>query len=205
MYSEKDIMDEVRKFVHSKNGQKLLAENNVSVGGFSQSEIIDIANELRQMIIDGYYEAITEDRKDASPSIEEFFVGNPIKRANGSWQINLSISESHLYRPSLHKEGSRVEYTGEGINDIIALITSGYKTRGRVYGYWVDWSYTRGYQRKAGLRRVHRGEDMGEKSVLISNKVRREPNPFVKRVIERFNDKYPTILVKFPIEWGGEE
>lgn len=205
MYTEKDIMDELRKFVHSKEGQKYLADQGVSVGGYSQEEIVRISEELRQKIIDGYYNAITENRSEASQSIEEFIVGSPVKRASGSWQINLSISEKHLYRPSLHKEGSRNEYTGEGIKDIIALITSGYKTNGRVYGYWVDWSYTRGYERKFGTRRVHSGEDMGEKSVLISNKVRREPNPFIKRIVEEFNEKYTTILVKFPAEWGGEE
>lgn len=79
MYTEKDIMDELRKFVHSKEGQKYLADQGVSVGGYSQEEIVRISEELRQKIIDGYYNAITENRSEASQSIEEFIVGSPVK------------------------------------------------------------------------------------------------------------------------------
>jgi hypothetical protein len=154
------------------------------------------------MIVEEYYSVIAEKREQACQSIENFVVSTPIKRADNTWSINLSISEMHLFRPSMHhREGG---YTGSGIDDIIALITNGYTTSVGFYGYWVDWSYEMGYVNKPGTRRVNKGSDVGEKSVLIPIKRHRDPEPFIDRVVHKFNIKYPSVLVKFPVEWGGE-
>ena len=70
------------------------------------------------------------------------------------------------------------EYTGGGINDIFALITSGYSLRRPVSGFW----YSAGGFYHAPMNR--RG------------------TPFVPGVVAKYEAMYPGVHITYPGEWG---
>ena len=91
----------------------------------------------------------------------------------------ISVDEEALGRASLHymnkneyKESGKLSIgRGEGVEDIIALFTHGYTITGRrPYGFWV--------------------RDGGESMERVGALMHRDPNPFLKILVETINREY---------------
>lgn len=92
---------------------------------------------------------------------------------NGNQIITFDFDKRQLHRSSLYEE----EYEN-GIDDIVALFSKGYKARNYVYGWWDGHG---GYG------------DLGrnlEWSSWIRSRIQRSPDPFILMAVAKFNEKH---------------
>jgi hypothetical protein len=58
---------------------------------------------------------------------------SPTDIGGGNYEVQVQFSSGALRRESLDSKNGR---TGEGINNIVALLNNGYRASGQVYGWW---------------------------------------------------------------------
>lgn len=104
----------------------------------------------------------------------------PIKIPDGSTEIYVYF-EDDLHRDSL--DDGINGYTGEGINNIIALLNNGTHAKGYVYGYWEGHEPT-------GESIFRAGSDLHAKYAWVRSKKDRDPMRFIQQAIIDFNGNY---------------
>lgn len=109
----------------------------------------------------------------------------PIHLHDGSTVIYVYFGDD-LHRDSLedgsgYYGGKFGGYTGEGINNIIALFNNGANAKEFVYGWWNDHSPT-------GSAFAH--SLPGDDFAWVRSKKGREPLRFIQQAINDFNDNY---------------
>lgn len=91
-------------------------------------------------------------------------------KINGKWK-NVVVTDPGYYTGT-------GEHTGEGIDDIFALITTGYSLSKPVSGYWYN----------AGG--------------FFHAPMHRQGTPFVPSVVAKYEAMYPGVHITYPGEWG---
>ena len=76
--------------------------------------------------------------------------------------------------------------TGEGINDIFALITNGTGKQARVYGYWTYYSEGMGY---------------GAEETWTRAWLPRRGKPFIEAIIKHYEAVNPGLKIEYPPNW----
>ena len=201
MYTADDINNDLKRFMSTSSGKKILEDNNINSGFIvSDEKILSVVNELKNTI----YSAILSAMKNPHFEIGSIKVGNISRHKNGTIGISITFYEWGLKRQSLMGDGG--EYTGSGVYDIVGLFTQGYTASRFAYGNWVESAS------KESRRGTHyaSGEDFGEKASHVrSHAVGTMPGlvgaPFISDAIDEFSAKYAWLDVKvtYPKLWGG--
>jgi len=174
MISEKYIMSLLKEYVKSDEGRKRFAGKIKELGGEytpSRREMRTITRNIRKEL----YQAIHEHVKSFKP--QSILISEPTV-VDGRTVFNIGFEKNALFRESLHyyqsnEDGVREKkYTGAGIDDIVYLFEHGYTVhKKRPYGYW--------------------NTDQGE--VWVSGKMHREPQYFLRAIVERMNVQYKDV------------
>ena len=90
-------------------------------------------------------------------------------------QTKIGKKWTNVFSPYTHWQGTG-EFTGGGINDIFALITSGYSASKAVSGLWRG-GYHHSLKSRTGT-------------------------PFVPGVVAKYEAMYPGVTIEYPPEWG---
>lgn len=192
--SEAYAMRRLNEFLKSDAGKakiaqvrKDLLEKGLGGGGaLSKETALDIARDICEEVRKSVREVIRSFRVS---SIQANFEGIDER---GFLRANISVDEDALRRASLHhmnQEGQDLKISrGEGVEDIIALFTHGYKLNKRPYGFWV--------------------RDGGTSMNRIGARMSRDPNPFLQDLVDRLNAEYEgrctvTLNDKYRIQGGG--
>lgn len=141
MLTQSRIMELLRDYLHSAEGQKYQKRNHIEIkdkGGSKQSnrEIQDVLEQIKYKFIAAVQSRI--------PSLSANFVhANIIRREPGKGAYaTITVDNNGLHRNSLFnvdKSSGETSFTGEGVRDILSLFTHGYTIRSaRPYGYWVQ-------------------------------------------------------------------
>lgn len=200
MLTEKDIVGMIEGYIKSPQGQADLKKSGINISGYSESEMKEIAADLRDAIIGAYLGVVRDPGKYFDVGATR--INSPREQKDGTWKISVTFSDSALFRRSLCSEfpkksggATLIEtstgsgfFTGNGVYDIIGLFTQGYSARKNVYGTWWDNQYDDG--------------DRGSLGTIRSLRYR-SPNDFVSKTIADFKSKYPNIDVLYPALWGG--
>lgn len=190
--SEAYIMRRLNDFIKTDAGKAKIAQVRKdlvgkSLGGGSGALSKDMAQEIINKICEEFKvvvrEVIQSFRVDAIHANVEGFDGEGFLRAN------ISVDEDALRRASLHYMNKDLTIGhGEGVDDILALFTHGYKLSKRPYGFWVH--------------------DGGNSMTRIGARMQRDPNPFLADFVDRLNAEYEgrctvTLNDKYRIQGGG--
>lgn len=127
--------------------REMCEENGISVGR-SESEMYDIANRLKDEIIDTFLRTTRHADADLAAEYFDSVHVNAIRKAKNYWTIDIVFPSESLFRPSLigigyYKDKKRrrgyVDTTSNygGIKDIFALITNGTSTTHTYFGDWI--------------------------------------------------------------------
>ena len=174
MISEAYIIQKLRQFVASKEGQKVIKESYPNY----KDRMAELAKKLRNDIVNAYNQATSSNARRMGVSHIRVGVSKVDKLTKG-WVVDVVFPGDVLRRDSLTGAGGVP--TGSGVYDIFGLITQGYPKIGSVFGVWGG--------RNGGLP--------------ISNKRVRSPNSFISDAIDSFEAQHPGIEVSYPQLWGG--
>ena len=156
---------------------------NNGKGYYSEEEGIKIAKEL----VSELENAFLRSQKHTSPVDENIKLArityNIKKSPSDMLIIHVNFPAKYLFRPSLWKESGYRTRTGEGIEDIFALFTNGYRSNKKMAsGYW--WSD----RRDGEIGYVHAPNFW-------------PPNKFISETISAFEASHPGVRVEYPEEW----
>lgn len=206
MISDKELKRMVSTFLQSPQGKSMLKQKGLSYSSYSKNEVKAAAQDLRTRITAAF---IAQQKAENNPHFNDKNVRiRTTITKDGGVKVVISYPKDTLARSSLSalstKHGKSgynrngitgQRFTGEGIYDIFALFTSGYKLRGgSPRGYW--WSNDEGGER-FGMRSAINGRDP---DIVIAPKSR-TGSKFITETIEGFKRDYPGIDVEYPKEW----
>lgn len=204
MINAGEINKMLADYMKSDSGKKeIAAQTGITFEEYSTDKMKLIAQELSDMIVDAYLSEVKHTGKYFDKSLIR--IGVPSNTTKGKVRLRITFDKKALFRQSLvvgdgsYGYGSpyKTKYpftsingfdyyaTGEGVYDIVGLLTQGYSTK-PVYGYWWD--------------NKNNNEGSGHK---IKNKRTRSGSDFVTRAVNNFKLKYPNIDVVYPKLWGG--
>jgi hypothetical protein len=203
--SKNDYNTLLGKWLGSSDGKKYLQDNGVVP--YTEEQMIAIAEELYTAIIAAYKAQVQTNGADYF-DMSTIHVGKPQSAAKGKIRLRIIFDKKGLSRRSLHvvdddgtgPYATRIYYnkrktmfddwsfTGPGVYDILGLFTQGYTAK-PVYGNWWD-------------NEVDSGEAPFGRNRMRSM-TRRQGDDFIKRTIDAFKRKYPSIEVEYPRLWGG--
>lgn len=103
----------------------------------------------------------------------------PTKNPDGSYSVQIFFDEEDLRRESL--ENDYQTYTGDGIENIVALFNNGMDAKDFAYGWWDN----HGPSGSAFSRSMP-----GDKFAWVRSKKHRDPLLFMQAAVEEFNTKY---------------
>ena len=120
--------------------------------------------------------------------------GKPYKSGDG-YHVAIHFDKNAIYRDSLENDDPYFSeyngFTGEGIENIVALFNNGYNAGGNVYGWWQGHRPTG----EAFARSTHGSEDYS----WVKSVKSRDPMHFMQDAVEEFNtmfkDKYGGVQV----------
>ena len=199
--SDLEMREIINDFLKSPEGRSLAVSKGTNIG-YSDAELIALAEELKSMITAAFIANQHQKRPRFDDSgVKIQVVREPRKTELGADKyIRISYSDKTLHRYSLVANtgvdydgslygGDPLYYTGEGIDDIFALFTSGYTSSKRVYGYWADYD----------------GWERDDYNGLTASLRHRDPNSFIADTIRSFQAMHPDVDVSYPDEWkvGG--
>ena len=188
MIDENEIMALIKNFVQTKEGQDWLKEQNINVAPFDKDEMIQLANQLKNDIINAFLSIVQDPEKEFKANLVRVYP--PKVNKNNQWHLTISFGQKALFRPSLYNwdsENQQDTFTGSGVYDIFGLFTQGYVSK-PVYG---DWVKDNGHG------------DWDEVAHNIRSKTARAANSFITDTINAFKKEHPLIEVEYPKEWGG--
>lgn len=199
------FQDIVKAFSKTKECQEVIQEQ----GGYptrDRKTLMEIGERFLADVEAGFKASMTSDNMMYAQADASISVG--ISKKTGTQTINIRFPDAYLFRPSFEKVEPRREtnvhdyrdpkgkwqrtyyyttyqhplgeYTGSGINDIFALITSGYSgLKARPYGLWG-----------------------GPGIVTAAPYPQRQGTPFVPAVVAKYEAMYPDVKIEYPPEWG---
>ena len=183
MYSPDDINTLLNGYINSSEGKRAISQAKKDAFNgtsntqtlLSKTDIIKAGERLKQLL----YAAILSSMNSKHFNINGIIVNSPTQDSDGICYLKVSFTDEALHRDSLLGEDSG--YTGEGVYDIVGLLTNGYDTDKQVYGYWENqdkWVYS--------------------KKHLTAK-------PFITEAVDQFNIEYTHmgVQVTYPKEWGG--
>lgn len=199
--SNEELSNKVLNFLKTPEGREVVKQQGANLG-YTDEELTALAVELRAMITDAFIGI----QRQAHPHFDDSAVKIQVirnaqkPRLGADKYIRITYTSKTLHRYSLvaHDqsnksgslyEGSELYHTGGGIDDIFALVTQGYSTHKRVFGFWADLD---GWER----------DDYGGVTASLTH---REPNAFLSETIQKFQTMHPDVEVQYPDEWkvGG--
>lgn len=201
LISQEEFEVMANKFLKTSEGRAVAKSQGVNMG-YTDAELLSLANELKNMISRAFISVQHQKNKHFDDSEVKILTirENKNPKYGEDKYVRISYPNKTLHRYSLvaldqsNKSGQLYEdgelyHTGKGIDDIFALITQGYDTRSRVYGYWSDLE----------------GWERDDYHGLTASLTHREPNAFISNAIESFKSKHPDVEVSYPDEWkvGG--
>lgn len=187
----------VDDYVNSDEGRAALGLSPA----YTRQELVKIGEQLEHDIYAAFIGTLKSGESEGYQYAPKVTVG--ISKKTGERTIKLTYGPGALHRPSMEigerkvsynvfqtkigKKWTNVyspysywvgtgEYTGGGINDIFALITSGYSASRAVSGLW-----------------------RGEYHHALKT---RKGTPFIPGVIEKYRAMYPGVTIEYPPEWG---
>lgn len=206
MISDKQLKRMVNNFLTSPNGKKLLKDKNISYSPYTEKEAKIAAKDLKARITQAFIE---QQKVENNPHFDDkkVRIKTTVKK-DGDVKITITYPKDTLARSSLSalttkhaKSGynqnniTGKRFTGEGIYDIFALFTSGYKLKGRSpMGYWWDNS-------EGGERISSRPSKNGRDPDIVTVPRSKRGSKFITMTIEGFKRDYPGIEVEYPREW----
>lgn len=184
MITEQYIMERLREYAKTPEGTaqveglyKRQAENGTFRGKGIRAQVKSYLAEIASKL----YEAISETIPSFSRSRDSIHA--TIQKSDDSGiAAQITIDEDALHRESLHymnrqtyANTSKLKISaGSGVYDIVGLFAHGYSIKGRrPYGFW-----------------VHAG---GESEERVGARMKRDPDPFLERLVERLNTDYGDI------------
>ena len=129
----------------------------------TEAEMREAANALMAMIRARLPESIASVGGSLSAS-------DPVELSSGEYKCEVGFDRGALRRESLYTKNG---YTGEGIDNIVALFNNGYRAANYVYGYW------RG-----------EGDDFDDSFGWVKSKKEREALHFMQDAVSEFNAAY---------------
>ena len=197
MLTVSDIDRIIKEYCISPAGQRALKEQGVEdLQLYNETEMVQLANELRDDIINAYLGVVKS--PDKYFDIKTTRISEPRVMSNKVWKVNISFSGKGLSRRSLavmydtngkayntDVAGGSIGFTGKGVYDIFGLFTQGYSTK-RVFGEWWD-----------------NQSDLGTLGIFIGSMAVRHANSFISDTIHRFEAQHPYVEVNYPKLWGG--
>lgn len=187
MISANEINALLEDYLKSSDGQDFLKKQGISISFYDESQLIHIANNIKNDIINEFLRITNH---ASLVDAQDYFGGAHVKvgkvrhTKNGD-KVNINFSDHALYRPSLVARNGKP--TGEGINDIFALITNGTSKQARVYGYWTYYDDgSKGYTGDEGWTRAW---------------LPRQPKPFIEAIIKHYEAVNPGLKIEYPPSW----
>lgn len=187
----------VDDYVNSDEGREALGLSPA----YTRQELVKIGEQLEHDIYTAFIGALKSGESEGYQYAPKVTVG--ISKQTGTRTINITYGPGALYRPSMEIAERKVdynvfrtkvgkkwknvlspysywkgtgEYTGGGIDDIFALVTSGYSAKKAVSGLW--------------------------RSEYHHSLKNRKGKSFVPGVIEKYKAMYPGVTIEYPPEWG---
>lgn len=186
MISANEINALLEDYLKSSDGQDFLKKQGVSINFYDEEQLRQIAEHLKNDIINEFLRITNH---ASLIDAQDYFGGAHVKvgkvshTKNGD-KVNINFSDHALYRPSL--VGRNGKPTGEGINDIFALITNGTNKQSRVYGYWTYYSEGMGY---------------GAEETWTRAWLPRRGKPFIEAIIRHYEAANPGLKITYPPNW----
>lgn len=187
MITENYLNSLLKKYISTPQGKTSIKQaqkdafngKSPSKGLLSKTEMIAIANELREILFKRIITVIP------SFDVNGIIITPPFEFSSEFYKVYINFTEDSLKRESLWNGTGR---TGDGVYDIIGLYTKGYTTSDYVYGWW-DGHDTPFMVRSHSLN--------GQPGL--------EANDFIAQAIREFNQKYAIkgAHAKFTSNWGG--
>ena len=184
MISESEIMKKAQAYADSPRGKKridaFLKERRKNGAPLADGTVIVGEDGMREAA--GALIAII--RKHLPESIakvgDSLSSTNPAKLATGEYNCFVRFSPGALRRESLD---NGTGYTGEGIDNIVALFNNGYRASGHVYGWWDGHSPTGdALYRSSG----------SDSFAWVRSRKEREALHFMQDAVKEFNTTYST-------------
>ena len=180
------ILQQLNKIARSIDNTNNRMKVIIGVNESQTRQLIHIANNIKNDIINEFLRITNH---ASLVDAQDYFGGTYVKigkvshTKNGD-KVNINFSDHSLYRPSLVARNGKP--TGEGINDIFALITNGTSKQARVYGYWTYYSEGMGYGAEENWTRAW---------------LPRQPKPFIEAIIKHYEAAYPGLKISYPLNW----
>lgn len=184
-------MQLLNNYITSDAGKAKIAQfrKNIAGKGFGGESGI-LSKATIQKIIRNIHKEFKKTVRETIPSFRVDSIHTHIEGydAQGSLRANVYVDENALRRASLHYMNKNLSIShGEGVKDILALFTHGYKLNKRPYGFWV--------------------REGADPMVRIGALMQREPNPFLTELVNRLNTEYDgqctiTLNDKYKIQGG---
>lgn len=178
--SEEYIMKRLEKYIKTKQGKAQIAQYRKDVfegkvshpGLLTKDTVTKTLADVRAALISAIQKVIVTFRSDL------VYTSFSPMDDDGHVNASVTVDEDALRRESLHrmKQGERLTIShGEGVRDILALFTHGYTLDKRPYGFWV---------------RDNVMADMGQPLTRIGALTHRDPNPFLRILVDELNEQY---------------
>lgn len=199
MFTEKDALKIIKQYMNTPEGKKHLEEEfksqfkrskitSTPSGYFlDMAEMVQIASRLKELIMFALNDSVVTFSEDLELFTRYIRVIGPEPRADGTYVVRIVFDDRALERPSLVGwDGLPV---GDGVYDIIGLLTQGYSASDYVYGDWTTYT----------------GTDTDRGNGRIRSKISRPPNSFMSDAISAFEREYAqyNFIVHYPALWGG--
>jgi len=186
MVSANEINVILENYLKSQDGQTFLKEQGLSVYFYNDNQLIHIAENIKNDIINEFLKITNH---ASLIDAQDYFKGSYVKvgkvrQLQDGYKVNIIFSDHALYRPSLIGRGGKS--TGNGVDDIFALITNGTDRQGKVFGYWTYYSEGMGYG----------GEELWTRAWLP-----RRPKPFIEAIIKHYEAVNPGLTISYPPSW----
>lgn len=151
------------------------------------AEMIQIAARLKEYILFALNDSVITFSDDLELFARCIKVIGPEPRSDGTYVVRIVFDDKTLERPSL--VGMSGTPVGDGVYDIIGLLTQGYSASDYVYGDWTTYT----------------GIDTDRGNGRIRSKKSRPANSFMSDAISAFEKEYAqyNFLVLYPSLWGG--
>ena len=176
--SEAYMMRRLNEYLKSDAGKAKVSQirrdafdANKPIGALTRERVERILNEVADEFVSTVITVINSFRYDGVHTIIDGMDDEACVKAK------IVVDEDALQRESLHYVNERMGIShGEGVRDILALFTHGYKiTSRRPYGFWV---------------RDNVMAEIGNPLTRIGALMHRDPNPFLAEFVERMNAEY---------------
>lgn len=206
MISDKELKRMVNNFFNTPKGKALLKSEGISYSPYSEKDAKDAARDLKERITKAF---IAEQKAENHPHFDDKKVRIKANvRKDGSVRVTISYPKDTLARSSLSALSAKYgksgynrngitgkRFTGEGIYDIFALFTNGYKLKGKSpKGYW--WDNDEGGERISSTF-LSDGRDPD----IVTAPRSKKGSKFISATIAGFMLEYPGIEVEYPDEW----